>query len=79
MRRICINAVQSMKAIHSGLTAAPAVDGRRTVGKGGQVDIHSSVRGVQPGGLRSWAVLHPRLKARIEEAGSAHHFSAYVC
>lgn len=87
MRGLCINAVQSMKAINFGRTPAPAVmgvllalnevkDGTRTVGKGWQVYIHSSVRGVPRGGPKAQAVVHPALKARVEKAGIVHHFSS---
>ena len=87
MRGICINAVKSMKGIDFGRTPAPAVmgvllalnevkDGTRTVGKGWQVYIHSSVRGVPRGGAKAQAVVHPALKARVEKAGIVHHFSS---
>jgi len=87
MRGICIHAMQSMKSLHFGRTPAPAVmgvllalneakDGTRTVGKGWQVYIHGSVRGVPAGGPRAQAILHPTLKARIGRAKMVHHFSS---
>lgn len=76
MRGICIHAMQSMKSLHFGRTPAPAVmgvllalnevkDGTRSAGKGWQVYIHSSVRGVPAVGPRAQAILHTTLKARI--------------
>ena len=87
MRGICINAVQSMKGIDFETTPAPAVmgvllalnevkDGERTVGKGWQIYIHSSVRGVPCGGPQAQALIHPTLKKRVEKAGIVHHFSS---
>lgn len=87
MRGICINAVKSMKGINFAGKPAPAVigvllalnevkDGTGTARKGWQFYIHSSVRGVPLGGPKAQAVVHPVLKARIENAGIVHHFSS---
>ena len=85
MRRIAIDAVQDMQGLQ--LKDPPAVmgvllamgemrDGSDTVHQGWQVYIHSSVKGDPPGGPRTQAVLHPKLKALIQNAGYVHHFSS---